>query len=742
MSEGKEIKILSRTRILVIGILFLSIYALAYVFQETLWGVHHFTFLPSGIGLFFLALAFVLMVSGFFMPVRKELLDRIPRKFWLAIVLALAAGWVFHNFPIHKDYYGDAPRFKGFLGDGVDELNVERTQNMLSLDIFDPKIGEKTMLNAVERLAFRTQAHPVDVFRWIDTVSGTVFVLIWLLFLFSYVESSAQRLILILIGLFAPFTQNFYGHIEIYAPFFAVVTGYFSILFYYLKTSNKRLLWALIFALILCIKFHFLSVLLIPSLIAAFVYVKGSEKWKPYFTWKSVLRYVLIPVFIIGWLAYFFVFKDHNDPRFLDGVVKESERLFLPLMSPDAPLDRYNLFSFAHISDFVNNCFHWAGAGLFVLIILLATRKRINWNTPEVLLTGVSLILFNGLLFMVNPLLSMPIDWDLFSLSAPLLLFLLVAIMKSSELELRSLVLPTVGVCVMAIPVYMTNAIPDAGSKRLEVVGRYTFKTYWIRSAGTIDNGIGMESAATQDYIDRLEQVIDDLKPYAHEGDDIEYAYLLWSRAKYYRSINDLERALRLHQEVHDYAKKYPSNRMGTMDAYYRLGRFDEAFEESKKLVAMSYPDKLQSLSMAIDCGLKAKESLLVLDYCEEFLKTMPTNAYVSGIRDSLRVALDLPALQNGEQIIMSMQNDFIKGDFESAYEQALQLVALQYPDRQRALRMAIHCALEGGMYDAAKKHCEEFITADKYDRLVNEVNKRLSEGDRLGEIKFLFGSR
>ena len=609
---------------------------------------------------------------------------------------------------------------------------------MYSLEIFKPKVGEITVINAVERIAYRTESNPADVFRGIAVVSGIAFVFIWVFFLVNYSEDPTQRFILLVLGVMAPFIQNFFGHIEIYGPFFPAVAGYFAVMLFYLRTKNKKLGWLLIFLLFLCLKFHFASVLLIPSFILTFVYVRRAEKWRTLFTWKKALQYFILPVFVVGWVAYFFVFKDHNDPRFLDGVVKDAERLFLPIFTPEAPLDNYNLFSFNHILDYFNNTMNWAGAGFVVLVILLLKRKKFEWNKPEIILPGLSLILFFSFFFMVNPLLSMPMDWDLFSLSAPLLLFFIAAVFVNAKEDLIALSGPVLAISLMTVPIVMTNANPEASSKRLESVGKHTFKTYWIRSAGTIHHGIAMQE---EGYVDRLKNVIKELAPFAQESGDVEYANLSWRVGKHYRDIGEQDAALEWYLKAKEYSGEELTYTLNLMDLYYRLGRFDDALSESQILVANEFPNKLRSLAIGIDCGLKAKKFEVVLTYCNAYLELEPNNEYIRGVQSDLQMSSTDSEAEKGMVLIKKMEIAFKAGDFTEAHGLAVELIELKFPNYQKALRIAIHCALEAKMYDEAKSHCKNFIEENPNDPLINQVMERLEEGTDLDQIKNVFSS-
>ena len=332
----------------------------------------------------------------------------------------------------------------------------------------------------------------------------------------------------------------------------------------------------------------------------------------------------------------------------------------------------------------------------------------------------------------------MPMDWDLFSLSAPLLLFFIAAVFVNAKEDLISLSGPVLALSLMTVPIVMTNATPEASSKRLEAVGKHTFKTYWIRSAGTIHHGIAMRK---EGYVDRLKKVIRELAPFAHESGDVEYANLAWRVGKYYRNIEQHDEALEWYLMAKEYSGNELTYTLNLMDLYYRLGRFDEAFAESEILVAKEFPNKLRSLAMGIDCGFKAKQFETVLNYCDLYLKIEPDDEYVQGVKSDLQMGSTDSEAVVGLKLIKKMETAFRAGNYIDAHSLAEELVELKFPNYQKALRIAIHCALEANMYDKAKDHCQAFIEENPNDGLINQVMERLEEGTDLDQIKNVFSA-
>jgi hypothetical protein len=136
--------------------------------------------------------------------------------------------------------------------------------------------------------------------------------------------------------------------------------------------------------------------------------------------------------------------------------------------------------------------------------------------------------------------------------------------------------------------------------------------------------------------ISRYLQTLKELKPLAIEGNDIEYANIIWQLATYQRVIvKDPEAALTYHQQVFNYDTNMVANYVGLVEANYQLRRFDQAFEHSKMLVKHQYPNQQKSLRMAIDCAMQSGNYNQALFYSTEYLKIWNDND-ISSLRAQL----------------------------------------------------------------------------------------------------------
>ncbi len=629
----------------------MAFYGLGTVFPESWWGTHFLAFLspPLKFGLPIAALGLLLYFH--FKPLQlQEQSTHKKTRVLLPVFAAVMMGVLFYYHPIWEDVYGDALMFEQALQ--TDQLSdAQNTSNIVSLNVLHPKNGERTVLSAVQLMADGPNDY-ANTFSLIDALCGALYVFLWGWFVGIYFTQRLLRFVFYVIGLSAPFLLLFYGHIEIYAPSIPVVSAYLMCLLLYFKTQRKSYLWALIPLLFLSMKFHSAAVLLIPSLLLSFTHymVRNNQRWIAWLGWKKIRWWLLLPLFAIGLCAYFFVLKDHNDPRFLNPDISVYERLFLPLFSPEAPLDRYNLLSWNHLFDYGNMMLLWSSAGLFVLLTaVLFYRKSIDWNRPEIGIVGITFILYAAFFFMVNPLLSMPMDWDLFSLPAPLLLFFTAALAASLAATsfAKNIVGGALALSLLSVSVFVVNTQREPLSYRLEQVGIHTFKTYWIRSAGNINFGIDMmphdESFKLMRRINALQQ----LSPFAVTGNDVEYAHLNWQVAKQYRTeAKDYQQALHYHQEAYQYSPGLNANLVGMVETLFLLRNFTEAHRYAEQLAAVGYPNERSALRIAIHCALEAELYDKAQQHCDAYLRLWPDDDAITYVWENLKSGTHLHELK------------------------------------------------------------------------------------------------
>ncbi len=609
----------------------LLIYCCGLFFPDYFWATHFIAFTPLIFKIVILFLIISLFLKIYFS--KNEDLSR-EVKFVLnnktISVLAIAFMALAMLFPMVKDFYGDAYKFNSFLTIIPSTIPDGTNEKFFTFSL-SPWAGEGTILAMVTYIAYFIQVTYKTAFVIFDAVFGGLFIITWLHFIKNFIKTATWRFILGVLGFTAPFILVFFGHIEIYAPIFFFILLWIYLALLFIKNEKNKIFWLLFLVTIISIKLHSISLLLTPALMVII--------WKKYKgnypNWKQIGIYMISPIFIIGGLLYFFVFKDHIDDRSLQTTAMAFDHIFLPLFSPPAPLDNYNLFSFNHIFDFFSVLFLWSPLALFlVLYITIIKYKEINWNAPDILITGLCLFLFSAFLFMVNPLLSLPIDWDLFSLPAPFLLVFLGVLVSHVELRFSTKKIGYASwiLVIISFPIFIVHQSETMLSKRLESLGVRIFSTYYEWTAKTIESAYSLDDEYKMNRYDRGDKLLNKLKPKAKKEIDYEYSSLLIDQGRYYLRIRgNSEKAIELFNEAQTYDTAYNAKIL-SLEAYFNLKQYHNAFEVSKELVNLQYPDPKKALKIYIHCGLEYNKYKDVFEACKAYVRNWPEDETVSEV--------------------------------------------------------------------------------------------------------------
>lgn len=519
------------------------------------------------------------------------------------------------QFPILHDHYGDAYKFVDFLDKVPKVIPDESTAHLFSLKL-GTKAGMDSILSIITYVAYYGNVTFKSAFAIVGVICGSLFVLSWLLFVRHQLSNHRSQLLLVIAGIGAPFMLNFFGHQEIY-PLVLLFTSVWLMLFViYLQRKSLTLLIILIVLNILCIKLHSIAILFIPALIIGYLSHKHGSRagFKKFLTIKGITTWILLPMILIGLFAYIFILEDYNDPRSIKGV-DGIDRLFLPVISPDPPLDRYNLFSINHISDFFMQLLMLSPVALFLLVYLVSgsTRKKLNWQSIPILLIGLILSLFLLLFFAVNPLLSMPIDWDLFTLPAvPLLIFSTLLVKQIEVIEeprLPQFLSAAIGIVIVGIPFFVLHSSPDKLSHRYEALGMRIYDTYHEWSFQTIEYALDHGEMTIDDQHIRRRLIIDRLRPSALKNVDYEFAQLLVDDGKYWlRDKNEPLRAIKDLESAAEYCEEDPLNHLYRMEANFAMKQYSSALVHAERLIGLQYKTKYDCYLICVHCAVMAKE--------------------------------------------------------------------------------------------------------------------------------------
>lgn len=148
---------------------------------------------------------------------------------------------------------------------------------------------------------------------------------------------------------------------------------------------------------------------------------------------------------------------------------------------------------------------------------------------------------------MVNPLLSMPMDWDLFSLLTLIFFnFMIILIKQVEHIKVSNMITKgciTLGLLI--IPMFWVKSNKEAISYRLESVNIHVFKTYHQHSSYNLLKALSLLNEDMITYTKRKEAILEELEPYAVIGKDDKYANLLMDQAYIYMNIGNFREARR-----------------------------------------------------------------------------------------------------------------------------------------------------------------------------------------------------
>jgi len=641
-----------KIRVLLIGLGFYLFYVFGIFFPESLWGVHFIAFLPSALKWGFIGLSALCILIALIIPTNsppsyppvKEgdypSYLKILQRF-LFLLIAMLLGWIFYKAPIIKDLYGDAFYILKNVQLTMSIWDERITSELLYFNPFDTKIGTKTNFVLVALFSYLTGLSGVEVMPIMMAVSGGLFVFLWLHFVHALTPRNNWRFVLSIMGLTAPLLLMFFGHYEIYGLSMPLLLLYFGTLVRYYKEERGIFIGPLYLLFGLCLKFHFTAWLLAPSLLLTTFYHFGRQSVaiQTFFTWKRLGVWVLGLTYLVGLYVYFFVTESHFGTRDFDEDTLE-QALFLPIIAQEGPpLDRYNLFSLAHIFDYFNMILMWSTIALFLLGTACAVVKdKIEWNEPITLVMGISLLIYIPTFFVFNPLLSMPTDWDIMSIPAPaLLVFALIIVPQLPKAEIKPIVTGvTLALALLNIPYFMINTRADSLSLRYESLGKHAFKTYWKGTSTLI-----VEGSKLEEYKDvrkkRLDNIIEELEPYAVKGEDLEFSGILCERGILdFKEDKDYKKALTYFEKAFIYRQPLRKNIFYLVISHFHLKQMKEAHSYLEKLVAVQYPNKKKSLRMAVHVSLEAAEYEDALKYANQYLEVVPEDDVIKEVKRAL----------------------------------------------------------------------------------------------------------
>lgn len=648
---------------IIIGLLlfFILFFIGGTIDPQLFWATNNFKFLPSIV--LWVLIAVVVGGTLYFLKEKKSVvLSKAPEKNWHFLLISIIVFAVFYSFPIAEEFYGDGYFIKENLEIDFHGWHPELLTDLLDIEFTDTKVGLHTYYEFCNLVGYFLGGDVMKAGLYVVLVLGGIYSFIWLKLVHLYFSDKLWKLTFYILGIATPLAASFMGHYETYAFAYVGLIGWFYLLGLYFKKGQLFHLIISPFVFVLVLQTHITYWLLFPSLLYMWAhYFKDQLKLvfeklslvlptingeKKILGWSGLLVYVGMPIVAVLSYAYFVIYKNHDGPRAF-GDAEFENALFLPLYTDElAPLDRYNLLSFDHFWDYMSLGLMWSCALLFLIgLSLTIYRKVINWNRPEVVITGFTACVFLCVFFILNPLLSMPVDWDLFAI--PAFVFFPLSVFLFSQLDQRTncsrIFIPTVGLALFGLSFWWVNADAELLGKKVGQSGLRNYKTYWIGSS----TGIGAEIHLIEDELEkrsRIDEVLEEMRPYAELSRDTEFAGMLMIKGRLYSGDND-PLALQCFEEARRYHPYLMSNLYELTVAYAKKGDYIKSLDACDYLVRGKYEPYKKSLLTAMQLSAIVGDFKKVEKYTIKLLKYRPNHKIGLEVMRRLREQEDLENL-------------------------------------------------------------------------------------------------
>ncbi|MEA1980517.1 MAG: hypothetical protein U9N54_06045 [candidate division Zixibacteria bacterium] len=283
-----------------------------------------------------------------------------------------------------------------FLGDGYQALSLLATGNPI---IKNTEPGEIYSHLFVKSFFLKNAA--LLSFQIISIFTGLIFIVSTFIFSNKIFEQTKDKLLFTFGILSGGYMLLSFGYVEYYSIFVLSVTiyAYFGMLVALGKISKW---WIIPFALLPSL-FHIFGVTLLPSAIYLFFATTPFGEKVKAIQFKNKMLFGFLFILLSGLVFYYFY---KNNIFFNYSIVR--------LEYDNFALDGYSMISIPHIVDYINLLFLLLpGVGL-LLFTLFNTRIKSLIKKREYFFLIIFVLSVMGAVFIFDPKLGMPRDWDLF----------------------------------------------------------------------------------------------------------------------------------------------------------------------------------------------------------------------------------------------------------------------------------------------------------------------------------------
>lgn len=364
-----------------------------------------------------------------------------------------------------------------FLGDGYTVLALLADPEPL---VKTREIGEAMLHIWVKQLFGQGEPAALKSFQSISIGAGVAYLVSLVMFARALFEQNRDRTLFFLGLASCGYLYNFFGYVENYSVFVVMVSLY--CLTGLLVARGRAPRWSVLPMVGLAVLFHIFGVALIPS---AVYLLTADTRWsRRVGQWSTGTRWLLAAVLSAVMMAVFLHFY-YNYFYFRFAIV--------PLLPDRFTVEGYHLFSLPHLIDFGNMLLLLVPSLpiAFALLFFSPLKKLVRRHEYRYLLLVV--VSCCGAVFIFDPKLGMPRDWDLFSFVGPPLAmtcfyFVLDAKVRSRRYVAIALMMAALGF-LMLFPRAISQTSPDlsvtwfnnyaALDKTRNMIGRTLLKKFY-----------------------------------------------------------------------------------------------------------------------------------------------------------------------------------------------------------------------------------------------------------------------
>ncbi len=340
-----------------------------------------------------------------------------------------------------------------FSGDGYTLLSSLATDNPLAMK--SREYGESLAHIWLKALiGGDSESAALLSYQIISILAGLLFVVTVALFARLLYKRPADRVLFHLAVCSGGYTLLFFGYVENYALF--ILTALIFTLTGLLVAEKKINRHWLLPPLIGAIFFHVLGVTLIPS--ALYLWIAPTRFGRTVRNWKISARILAgLPLLVITAVIFHHFYTTNYFFQFA----------FIPLFDNRFTVEGYTLFSWKHLLDYLNLLFLLIPGLLVMTVSLLRLPvRKLSSKRPYFFLMVLAVSTL-GAVFIFDPKLGMPRDWDLFAFAGIPTLVLLVKLVNDPEARVNGRT-PSV---ILAVILAFTILIPRSVANIDEYIG-------------------------------------------------------------------------------------------------------------------------------------------------------------------------------------------------------------------------------------------------------------------------------